>query len=72
MEGQNGNHILIEIKSTTNVTEDHLKHLIAVHRDYPEYRKICICREENPRMHQGIEILPWEVAVMEFENTFSR
>ena len=71
MEDQNGNPILIEIKSTRDVTEDHVKHLIAIHRDFSEFRKICICREEFPRVHQGIEIIPWEIAIMEFDKTFS-
>jgi len=70
MEGQNGDVILVEIKSTSNVTEDHLKHLIAIHQDYPELRKICICREDFPRVHQGIEIIPWDKAVKEFDATF--
>ena len=71
MEGQNGDPILVEIKSTSNVTDDHLKHLIAIHQDYPELRKICICREELPRLYQGIEIIPWDKAVREFDSTFT-
>lgn len=57
--------VLIEIKYSTDITSDHLKHLVALHKDYPKMRKLCICRESYPRVHNGIEILPWTTALRE-------
>lgn len=63
LKAPNGDIILIEIKATASVTDLHLKHLVHLHGDYPQYRKICICREDLPRVHNGIEILPWNDAL---------
>lgn len=62
LESQSGVPTLIEIKYSSNVTDDQLRHLRELHADYPEIRKICICREELPRIRDGIEVLPWREA----------
>jgi predicted AAA+ superfamily ATPase len=65
LEAPNGSLTFIEIKHSANVTDAHLKHLLQLHDDYPEIRKICICREELPRVRHSIEILPWMDALGE-------
>jgi predicted AAA+ superfamily ATPase len=65
LEAPDGSLTFIEIKYSTNVTDDHLKHLRQLHDDYPEIRKICICREDLPRMRHSIEILPWRDGLRE-------
>jgi hypothetical protein len=65
LEAPNGSLTFIEIKYSTNVTDYHLKHLRQLHDDYPEIRKICICREELPRVRHSIEILPLRDALRE-------
>jgi len=54
--------VLCEIKSTNSVREDHLKHLLALKKDYPEYKSLCISQEKEARNVSGIEVLPWKLA----------
>ena len=61
----NQESILIEIKSTTNVQEQHVKELSSLRKDFPEQRYICISREDTPRLLNGIEVLPWKTALVE-------
>jgi predicted AAA+ superfamily ATPase len=63
LESPSGTLTLLEIKHSSQVTDEHLKHLRSLHQDYPEIRKICICCEEHPRMRYSIEILPWKDAL---------
>jgi predicted AAA+ superfamily ATPase len=62
---------LIEIKSTSNVTEDHGRHLQKVMDAFPKARKIISCQEKISRkLENGIEILPWqEVLEILFKST---
>lgn len=50
----------IEVKSTMNVTEKHLKGLKALREENIFRRYIVVCQEEHPRLVDGIEILPWK------------
>ena len=54
-----GKHIFIEVKSTKQVRDHHLKSLKSVMSDFPKERYICICQEETARLVDGIEIIPW-------------
>ena len=55
---------LIEIKSAETVFDDSLVSLRAVAKDFPEAKRILICREARPRRTaDGIEILPWQVGI---------
>jgi predicted AAA+ superfamily ATPase len=55
--------ILVEIKSTSNVREDHLRHLQSLAADFPEYENICLCREDSPRKIGTISVLPWRLGI---------
>lgn len=52
--------IAIEVKSSSNVTEKHLKGLKALREEGIFNRYVVICQEEHPRIIDGIEILPWK------------
>lgn len=52
---------LIEIKSTTKITEDHTRHLKKISDSFPSAFKIVACQEEIARnTEEGIQILPWQ------------
>lgn len=51
--------IFVEIKSTNIVQDRHLEPLKAFQKDYPDNRFICVCNEQQPRVHHNIDILPW-------------
>lgn len=50
----------IEVKSTMNVTEKHLRGLKALREEKIFKRFIVVCQEEHPRLVDEIEILPWK------------
>ncbi len=52
--------LAIEVKSTMNITEKHLKGLRALREEGIFQRYIVVCQEEHPRLFDGIEILPWK------------
>ncbi|MCC6221663.1 MAG: ATP-binding protein [Deltaproteobacteria bacterium] len=52
--------VFLEIKSSKQLSERHLAGLLSVRRDYPDNRYLCACREEHPRVYEGVEILPWQ------------
>jgi len=49
----------IEVKATTIAQERHLSGLRALREEGKLRRFILVCREERPRMADGIEVLPW-------------
>lgn len=57
--------IAIEVKSTMNVTEKHLKGLKALREEGIFQRYVVVCQEEHPRHIDGIEILPWKFFLRE-------
>lgn len=52
--------IAIEVKSSSNVTEKHLKGLKALREEGIFKRYVVVCQEEHPRITDEIEILPWK------------
>lgn len=60
--------VLIEIKSSTQVTVDDCRHLRSLGAEFPKALKWVVSREKTPRKaSDGIEILPWRTA---FERLF--
>lgn len=51
--------LAVEVKCATVVTDKHLKGLRALREESIFKRYIVVCREERPRLVDGIEILPW-------------
>jgi predicted AAA+ superfamily ATPase len=54
---------LIEIKSTKQVLDSHLKHLKSFKSSFKKSTCICACQEKTPRLVDGIEVLPWQDAI---------
>ena len=52
--------LAIEVKSTASVNEKHLKGLQTLREENIFKRYILVCREDYPRLVDGIEILPWK------------
>ena len=50
----------IEIKSSDNVNERHLKGLKAFMEEYEVKQAIVVCTEPLPRLLNNILILPWQ------------
>lgn len=60
----NGEVLLIEIKSSENITEDHLKSLRNISTSFKESEKIVLCREKRARMTADkIRIMPWDIGL---------
>lgn len=57
--------IFLEIKSTKSVMDHHLKHLQKLKEDFSDMRFICVSQEPVGRIKDGIEILPWNLALKE-------
>ena len=52
--------LAIEVKSSRNIGDKHLKGLKALREENIFKRYIVVCQEEHPRLVDGIEILPWK------------
>lgn len=52
--------LAIEVKLSMNITEKHLNGLKALREENIFKRYIVVCKEEHPRLVDGIEILPWK------------
>ena len=48
-------------------TDQHLKALKSIKKDYPKARYICACRASRARLTDGIEVLPWQKLFSELE-----
>jgi predicted AAA+ superfamily ATPase len=57
--------IYIEIKSTTMVTSEHIKHLRIAKKAEPKSRCLCLSRDPIARIEDGIEISPWYQGLQE-------
>jgi uncharacterized protein len=51
--------LAIEVKASRTISDKHLRGLRALREENLVKRYIVVCREERPRIHDGIEILPW-------------
>lgn len=57
-----GNHqVALEIKGSDKINDRHLRGLRAFMEEYRVKHAIMVCTEPLPRLHNGIEILPWQV-----------
>ncbi|MEA3560513.1 MAG: AAA family ATPase [Candidatus Omnitrophota bacterium] len=52
--------IAIEIKGASRVSKKDLKGIAAFREEYSPKRSIIVCNEKEKRIHDKIEILPWE------------
>jgi uncharacterized protein len=58
--------LLLEIKSTTNVTEEQVKPLIGISADIPDSEAYCISLDKTPKKIQSVNCLHWEEALALF------
>lgn len=56
---------VIEIKSTENVRDDHLRSLRSLGTDISKSQLYCLCLEQRARRIDKIEILPWKLGLYE-------
>lgn len=54
-----GTDMAIEVKSSRDIQEKHLRGLKALREENIFKRYIVVCQEERPRFFDGMEILPW-------------
>jgi hypothetical protein len=57
--------LLIEIKSTTQVTNVMLKNLISISRDIPNSRLLCLSNDPFIRQVENVMIYPWKIGLKE-------
>ncbi len=55
--------VLVEIKSTSELREDHLRNLQALAKEFPEFDAICICREKVARQMGNVKVYPWDEGI---------
>ena len=51
----------IEVKSSSTVSSNDTKGLKAFFKEFPQAKRIIVCREAMPRLFNGIEIWPVEL-----------
>lgn len=56
---------LIEIESTDNVTDRHIKHIQRFAKDIPNSKAFCLSKETHPRKVGSVRILPWQQGIKE-------
>lgn len=54
---------LVEIKSTSQVKDHHLRHLKSIMQDYPKHEAYCLSQDPIPRKVDSINILPWQEGI---------
>ncbi len=59
---------LVEIKSSTKIDKDHLKHLLSFKKDFVKAEYICACDVVRAETYQEIQILPWRDALKKIFN----
>jgi len=58
--------VLLEIKSSTLVDENDLRHLRSFHRSIPNSLAICLSQETEQRVHGGgVKVVPWSEGLEE-------
>ena len=62
--------ILIEIKSTIKITEDHYKNLRSIKQEFPKSRRMILYRGEQKLItDDGIEVMPWSEGIQDIINS---
>lgn len=57
-----GNHqVAIEVKASDKISERHMRGLLAFKEEYKVKHAVVVCTEQLARLHNDIEILPWQI-----------
>jgi len=51
--------VAIEVKGSSRVDPTEFRGLRAFVEDHRPRRAILVCNERSPRVHHGVEVLPW-------------
>jgi len=57
--------VLVEIKSTNQSNEDHLRALTSLGQEFPKSEKYLLCNEVHPRKVKDIKIMNWKDGIKE-------
>lgn len=57
--------VLVEIKSSSDVKQTQLRHILELQKDFPEFEAVCICREKKTRKIGNVLIMGWMEAFRE-------
>lgn len=60
-----GTQALVEIKSSKQIDERHLKHLISFQKDFPKAQYVCVSQVSHPQIIKGVHVFPWKKAFSE-------
>jgi predicted AAA+ superfamily ATPase len=52
--------VAVGVKGTSRVDPGDLRSLRAFVQDNRPHRALLVCNERAPRIHEGIEVLPWK------------
>ena len=56
---------LLEIKSSERVTEDDLRHLVSLGKDYKYKELFCLSRDPSAKVIKNVKALPWQEGLKE-------
>ena len=56
---------LVEIKSSENIRDEHIKSLETLGREIPNSERFCLSRDPVNRIKNGIHVLNWEHGIEE-------
>lgn len=54
-----GHHLAVEVKSTTEITNAHLRGLKAFGEEYPGINRLLVSRDPTPQRFEGVRAIPW-------------
>jgi predicted AAA+ superfamily ATPase len=57
--------ILVEIKSTDAVRDDHLRSLLSLGKELSATKRYCLSNDPSPRIEDGVRIVPWRMGIEE-------
>lgn len=57
--------LMIEIKASELVTENHVRHLRTLQNEFADIEVMCLSRDVHPRVVNGVRVMPWEQGLEE-------
>jgi len=59
-------HLLIEIKSATDVSKEHLRQFIKISQDFKNCKAVCFSNAKYAAKHSNVTVLPWQEGVKKY------
>ena len=60
-----GDEYAVQVKGSAHVHRDHMRSLQMLSKEISIKKRIIVCMESEPRLVQGIWILPWKIFLNE-------